>query len=66
VRQTEIAKLEMMTVRLAIRRDVDQIATQLCGADELFHDAAARRECALKSDGAREWSMVEENRDRAL
>src|SRR5688572_4511956 len=52
VRETEIAKLEMMTIRFAIRRYVHEIAA-LCGTQEEFDETAAGGECFLKGDSPR-------------
>src|SRR5262245_32699927 len=62
--QTQITKLEVMPVSLAIGRNVDQISTRR-RADKLLHESTARREGSLESDRAREWSIVEENCERA-
>src|SRR6185369_2966928 len=63
VRQTQISKLEMMPVSLAVSRYVNEISTR-GRTDKLFDQSAARREGAFESDRACEWSMVEENRER--
>src|SRR6185369_100952 len=61
--QTQIAKLEVMAVSLTVGRDVHQLAA---GADKLLDQSTTGRECAFESDRAREWSVVKENRDRAI
>src|SRR5919205_3726033 len=61
--QTQIAELEMMSVSLAVCRDIHQLATS---ADELLHESPARRQRPFESDRTREWPIVEENCDRAF
>ena len=60
MRQAEIAKLEMMTIRLAISRDMHEISAPR-SLDELLHQPPARRERSLKRYGLCQWSIVEED-----
>src|SRR4029079_18971708 len=61
--QTQIAELEVMSVSLAVCRDVHQLAAS---ADELLHQSTTRGECAFESNRTREWSIVEENSDGTI
>src|SRR5919206_3719262 len=62
--QTEIAKLEVMPVSLAISRDVYQIPKPR-RAHKPFHEATTRRQRSLERNRTREWSIVEKHRQRS-
>src|SRR5262245_27465852 len=66
VGQTKIAKLEVMAICLTVRRNVHQISrSRSRSPNELLHQPATRRQCFLESDRACEWSIVEEDYERA-
>src|SRR5687768_12356875 len=59
--QTQITKLEMVTIRLAVCRDVNQLSTLACSAKEVFDQSSTRSQCFLESDRSCEGSIVEED-----
>src|SRR6185369_10544947 len=64
VRQAQIAKLEMMPVSLAVRRDVHHRLPGRCRLDHP-HQAFTRRQRLLKRDRPRQWTIVKEQSNRS-
>ena len=60
MRQTQIAKLEMMAVSLAVGRNVNHRPAIACSLKHL-HQRPAGRESFLERDRARNWTIVKEN-----
>ena len=59
--QTQIAKLEMVTIRFAIGRNVNQLALAR-GVNESIDQPATGSQRVLERDRASEWTIVEKHR----